>query len=320
LNKRIAALALASLMILGMAYTAKSAYAHNFSGDESASFLAKVQELKVETHLIQQNLSNQTLVAWHVDKTGEFWNSNDTKEMAERNQRLSQEIPDGLASLFNAANSTSPDAAKVKQIVDALDNSLEEAVTARIDQTARNNATVNALAVAAVLDETLEDYGDATGANFDLNDMSNMGSMNGTESGSDNMTSSTEGNNNMSMNENNNMSTGSTSIENMAAYQTAQGLAAAAQNMFNDLKSKAPANMTSAINKADQGFINLKDSINNRASPNDVMTIVHSAIHPNLQTAFNLQVVPEFPLPLLLIIPAIAGIIAATRITAQRKR
>ena len=72
LNKRIAALALASLMIIGMAYTATSAYAHTFSGDESAAFLAKVQELKVETHLKQQNLSNQNLVAWHIDKTGEF--------------------------------------------------------------------------------------------------------------------------------------------------------------------------------------------------------------------------------------------------------
>ena len=72
MNKRIAALALASLMIMGMAYTAKSAYAHTFSGDESGAFLAKVQELKVETHLIQQNLSNQTLIAWHIDKTGEF--------------------------------------------------------------------------------------------------------------------------------------------------------------------------------------------------------------------------------------------------------
>ncbi|HEX2556759.1 MAG TPA: hypothetical protein VHK86_00420 [Nitrososphaera sp.] len=40
----------------------------------------------------------------------------------------------------------------------------------------------------------------------------------------------------------------------------------------------------------------------------------------NMQTAFKLQVVPEFPLPLLLTIPAIAGIIAATRITALRKR
>lgn len=35
------------------AIPSQRAFAHNFSGDESASFLAKVQELKVATHLIQ---------------------------------------------------------------------------------------------------------------------------------------------------------------------------------------------------------------------------------------------------------------------------
>lgn len=291
-------------MVIGIGYTTKNAYAHSFSGDESASFLAKVQELKVETHLIQQNLSNQTLVAWHIDKTGEFWSANDTKEMAERNQRLSKEIPDGLSSLFAEANSTSPDAAKVKQIVDALDNSLAEAVTVRVDQTARNNATVNALAIVNVLDEIMEDYGIATGAE---EDEENSGG-------------------NMSMSEGSNMSESSSSNEttativNVAAHQTAQGLTVAAQTMFTDLKAKAPANATDSISKLDKGFVDLKQAIDGKASNNNVTAIVHGTLMANMQTAFNLQVVPEFPLPLLLTIPAIAGIIAATRITALRKR
>jgi hypothetical protein len=293
-------------MVIGVAYTTKNAYAHNFSGDESASFLAKVQELKVETHLIQQNLSNQTLVAWHIDKTGEFWSANDTKEMAERNQRLSKEIPDGLSSLFAEANSTSPDAAKVKQIVDALDNSLAEAVTVRVDQTVRNNATVNALAIVNVLDEIMEDYGIATGAeedeengNMSMSEGSNM-SDNMSESSSSNETTAT--------------------IVNVAAHQTAQGLTAAAQTMFNNLKAKAPSNATDSITKLDKGFADLKQAIDGKAPNNDVTAIVHGTLMANMQTAFNLQVVPEFPLPLLLTIPAIAGIIAATRITALRKR
>lgn len=308
LNKRIAALALASLMIIGVAYTAKSAYAHTFSGDESAAFLAKVQELKVETRLIQQNLSNQTLVAWHIEKTGEFWNSNDTKEMAERNQRLSTEIPNGLEDLFAAANSTSPDAAKVKQIVDALDNSLAEAITVRIDQTARNNATVNALAIVNVLDETMEDYGIATGAEEGEEGGSNMSEGDNMSSMSDNMSGSSSSNETTA------------TIVNVAAHQTAQGLAAAAQNMFNDLKAKAPANTTDSISKLDKGFADLKQAIDSKAPNDDVTAIVHGTLMANMQTAFKLQVVPEFPLPLLLTIPAIAGIIVATRITALRKR
>jgi len=306
LNKRITALALASLMILGMAYTAKSAFAHNFSGDQSAAFLAKVQELKVETHLIQQNLSNQTLVAWHVDKTGEFWNTNDTKEMNERNQRLAKDIPGNLSALFDAANSTNPDAAKVKSIVDTLDNSLAEAVTVRIDQTARDNATVNALAIVNVLDETMEDYGIAVGAE----EGSNM------TMSSDN---STSGGNMSSMSDNSSSSSSTATVVNVAAYQTAQGLAAAAQDMFNTLKAKSPSNNTAAIANLDQGFTKLKQAIDGKMSNDDVTSIVHGTIMTNMQTAYNLQTVPEFPLPILAAILGIGSVVAYSRVKSTKR-
>jgi len=72
--------------------------------------VAGMQELKVETQLIQQNLSNQTLVAWHSDKIGEFWNANDTKEMNERNKRLGTDIPSLISNITDAASSANPDA------------------------------------------------------------------------------------------------------------------------------------------------------------------------------------------------------------------
>ena len=127
-------------------------------------FLAKVQGLKVEAHLIQSDLSNQTLVAWHSDKIGEFWNTNDTKEMSERNQRLGTDIPALISNITTIANSTNPDATKVGQLITSLDNDLAEATTVRIEKTELENATVNGLAVANILDETMEDYGIATGA------------------------------------------------------------------------------------------------------------------------------------------------------------
>ena len=297
-------------MIMGMAYTAKSAFAHNFSGDESASFLAKVQELKVETQLIQQNLSNQTIVGWHIDKISEFWNANDTKEMSERNKRLGTEIPALISNITTSANSTSPDSAKISQLITSLNNDLAEAITVRIDQTARNNATVNALAIVNVLDETMEDYGIATGVEEDEEDGGNMSMSEGENAAmpSDNMSESGSSNET------------TTTIVNAAAYQTAQGLAAAAQDMFNDLKAKAPANTTDTISKLDKGFADLKQAIDGKASNDNVTEIIHGPLMTNMQTAFNLQVVPEFPLPLLLTIPAIAGIIAATRFNALKKK
>src|SRR5919199_3023315 len=283
MKKSTLAIAISTLMLLGaIGASSRNAYAHNFSGDESASFLAKVQELKVQTHLIQQDASaNKTLVPWHVDKISEFWNANDTKEMAERNQRLSKEIPDGLGNLTTAANSSNPDAAKIRQIVDSLDNSLAEATAARIDPAALNNATVNALAIANVLDETMEDYGIAVGAE---------------ERGHD-----TE--RNTSTSSSNNKSTAVVIVDS-GAYQTAQGLAAAAQNMFNDLKAKTLVNMTSAVSKTDQGLTNLKQAIDNKASNDKVISIVEDTLQPNLMTGFNLHAAPEFSLPMLLTIPA----------------
>ena len=115
-------------------------------------------------HLIQSDLSNQTLVAWHSDKIGEFWNTNDTKEMTEKNQRLGTDIPALISNITTVANSTNPDATKVGQLITSLDDDLAEATTVRIEKTELENATVNGLAVANILDETMEDYGIATGA------------------------------------------------------------------------------------------------------------------------------------------------------------
>jgi len=68
-----------------------------------------------------------------------------------------------------------------------------------------------------------------------------------------------------------------------------------------------------------RGFADLKKAIDSKASNDDLTGMIHGTIMSNLQTAFNLQIVPEFSLPLLMIIPAIAGIIVATRFGALRR-
>jgi hypothetical protein len=85
------------------------------------------------------------------------------------------------------------------------------------------------------------------------------------------------------------------------------------------VKDMAPVNSTEFVVSLEAGLEHLKQAIDDMGPFADVEVIVHSEVHPNLQSAFNLQVIPEFPLPLLMIIPAIAGIIAATRIGSLRK-
>lgn len=268
-NRTALALSLSALLILGTTTFAlsRNAYAHTFGGNESAAFLAKVQELKVEAHLIQSDLSNQTLVAWHSDKIGEFWNTNDTKEMTERNQRLGTDIPALISNITTAANSTNPNAIKVGQLITSLDNDLAEATSVRIEKTELENATVNALAVVAILDETMEDYGIATGAE---ENSSNVTGSNTTSQ--DNMSNMSEG---AGSNE-------TATIVNFAAYQTAQGLAAAAQDMYNNLKPKAMPNSSSEIAALDAAFANLRKAIDDKMSNDAIQAIVEGSIHPNL--------------------------------------
>jgi hypothetical protein len=269
-NRTALALSLSALLIFGTTtFTlSRNVYAHTFGGNESAEFLAKVQGLKVEAHFIQSDLSNQTLVAWHSDKIGEFWTTNDTKEMSERNQRLGTDIPALISNITTVANSTNPDATKVAQLITSLDNDLAEATSVRIEKTELENATVNGLAVANILDETMEDYGIATGAE---------------EENSSNVT----GSNTTSQENISNVSEGAGSNEtativNIAAYKTAQGLAAAAQDMYNNLKPKSMPNSSSEIAALDVAFANLRKAIDDKMSNDAIQAIVEGSIHPNL--------------------------------------
>ncbi|MFL6498337.1 MAG: hypothetical protein ACJ70U_06530 [Nitrososphaera sp.] len=282
-NRKALALSLSALLILGTTtFTlSRNAYAHTFGGNESAAFLAKVQGLKVVAHLIQSDLSNQTLVAWHSDKIGEFWNTNDTKEMTERNQRLGTDIPALISNITTVANSTNPDAAKVGQLITSLDNDLAEATTVRIEKTELENATVNGLAVADILDETMEDYGIATGAEEENYSSSNVTGSNTTSSQDSNIPNMSNVSEGAGSNE-------TATIVNFAAYQTAQGLASAAQDMYNNLKPKAMPNSSSEIAALDAAFANLRKAIDDKMSNDAIQAIVEGSIHPNL-SAFGLK-------------------------------
>jgi len=295
-NNKVIALLLAGIISSGLIYS-HPAYAHNFGGDESAGFLAKVQEIKTELNQISKNLSNHDAVAYYIVATGEYWNGTyDTQQMAERNTLLAREIPNTLNAIYAAANATSPDASTVNTNIQKLDGYLGEAVPVRVDKDKLNNATINALAVTNVLKEVLEKYGDAINSTQDLNDMSQM-NMTGMQSSGSSMSGM--------------QSSMSVTVVNENKYENAKALAATATNMFNDLMKKYPN--VAGNSKISDAFTELNQQLENKVAGNDVMLTVHTKIHPNLITGYNIQVIPEFPLPILLIIVAFAGVIFVTR-------
>lgn len=316
------ALVLAGIIFAGAVYAVPNqrAFAHTFTGDESASFLALVESIKVELDLVQSNIeTNVTLAEEHAEHAHEHLDEHTIEEISERNDRLGTTLPAALEDLhMSVANST---AQEVQTKIQRINDLLAETVAVRVESNQLSNSTVWALVLANMADGVISHYGAAYGIKteegeahgHDDEESGNMtqDDMNAMEH--DDMEGSMSGDN-MTMEEN-------MTIVDMASYQSAQGMAARTQALFNEqVKELAPSNSTQAIADLEAGLEHLIQAIDNREPFIDVETILHSEVHPNLQSAFNLQVIPEFPLPMLLVIPAIAGIIAATRISALRRK
>ncbi|TLX94670.1 MAG: hypothetical protein E6K91_05195 [Thaumarchaeota archaeon] len=289
MNKRAVAILLGGIISSSLIYS-HPVYAHNFGGDQSASFLAKVAEIKTEINLLAKHVTDLETVDYYADALSEYWNANDTKEMGERNKLLAKEIPDTINSTINDAKAGNQ--AAVTADASQLNGYLDEAVPVRIDKDKLNNSTVQALAVTFILKEALEKYGNGLNSTVDLNEMSQM-----------NMTNSSSMSGGMS---------DSGNIVDQNAYENSIGLASAAQKMFMDLAAKNPDKST-YNNKIDTLFTNLLRDLNNKADANTIMMDVHVKIHPGLISGYDIEPIPEFPMPVLLVIISIIGVIAITK-------
>jgi hypothetical protein len=79
------------------------------------------------------------------------------------------------------------------------------------------------------------------------------------------------------------------SLVDITDYQSAQALAAKAQDIFStELKPLAPNDSSAFITNLENGLIELSNLIQRKDSPMDIMMVVHMEIHPNLLEAFNL--------------------------------
>ena len=239
------------------------AFAHTFSGDESATFLALLEMIKTEAHLAQQNLgTNVTLAHEHAEATTEHLDANQTKEISERNTRVSNELNDSLTALKNAFNSTSPPTASdIKDKVSNVDAILGEVLSVRIDKNQLNNVTVKASTINDLVGETLEHYGEAVG-HEDTNKSSESNSTT-------------------------NASSSAVKIVNEAAYQTAQALSSRVIELYKDVNSKA-LNSTAAEN-VQSGLEMLKSDIDKKVPFDKIDKLIDSTISPALNSAYDLK-------------------------------
>lgn len=279
----------------------RNVYGHIFTPNESASFLSLVDQLRVESELVQMSLTNDnhSLAREHANKAGALLTSNVTREIAEQNQRVADDLSMAINDLQNI--SSTEQKKSLDQLVSNIDAILGEAVATRIEQDQRTNSTIQALAFASLVNNILTEYGNAYGVEYDMTNMSNMALL-GNSSSMEMSGMTNDGNNSDSNMNSMNMSSSTCNVNednetnrnyslvDITDYQSAQALAAKALEIFNvELKPMAPNSTKAFVTNLESGLTQLNSSIRSKASPMDIMMIVHTQIHPNLLEAFSLE-------------------------------
>lgn len=262
-------------------------FAHDFAPNESAQFLALMQLLETEINLVNYNFinNNSNLAEDHAIAAIGALTPAVLREITERNERVANDLNTSLNDLHefvltnknNTISNTSLDSR-----IGEISAIIGETVSVRIDPDQINNATIQALSFANMIDIILKSYGDAYDVDFDITNMSQMAGM-GMHMGNDSSGMGMHMGANGPYNE----------IVNATGYQTAQALSERAVDIFKtELKPLAEGvdkiSMTSNLENA---LIELLDSIENKAPPMDVMMIVHAKVHPNILTIFDLALV-----------------------------
>lgn len=292
-------------IILLSTYNNQQIYAHNFAADESASFLALIDEMQIEMNLINTNLlmNNQSLAQDHLNKIKQMYTDDIKKEIAEKNERIANDIS-SIINETNAAIGQENNRQGINETIKNFNDVIGETISVRIDQDALNNATVHALHFANLINLIDQSYAAALGEKHMNVSAMNVSTQNNSSHGhNDNNMSSDVEMDHHDNNVNNNMAdmhkdakhnsnaTTTGKITDIASYQTAKELTNTALDLFNStIKQNIP---TDAIDNADtieSNLHQLKDLVDSGASYDKVMGIIHGIIQTNTQEAFNLAI------------------------------
>lgn len=161
------------------------------------------------------------------------------------------------------------------QLLDRLDDVIDNENYFVVKSEQFNNSTVDALFLANIVDEILQYYGGAYGIlpsiMLNMSSMSSMAPSMPTNLGIHSVNASR--------------------VFDIDKYQTAKQYASRAVEIFDtELKPYETKNNSIAAGEVEKHLTELKNAVDNKAPPLQVMMIVHTKIHPNLQLAYNLKV------------------------------
>ncbi len=272
------------------------AYAHTFNDYESASFLAKITEVKIETELIATHAGDKDAIGYYDNLLKRYWTLNDTKDLNERNPQLASLIPSTINDTITDALDGNADKAYSGYF--SIAGYMEQGGVVRVDPMPSGNSTIQAMSIALVLKESLERYGDAVGSSELSNLSKNIGS--------------TENINAISP-------TGTTKIVNEYAYENSKALAGEAFQMFGQFITHFDDKKGSNDRIAKFMAKYIAD-LNNKTDPNTAISDVYMGIYPNFVAGYgmSLESIPEFPVPLLITVVAITVVISVTRVGLKK--
>jgi hypothetical protein len=215
----------------------KKIYAHIFSTDETASFVAITDQVQIESELVQTNLANNniSLAQNHANKAAALLTPDIISEIAEANEEIADKLLTAVGDLQRISSSSDEQQQMVNQLVSDINSTLSEAVVVRTQQRQQDdssnflesgveflrgifggssqessdkieiNGTTQPLAFADLVDSILINYGNAYAVDFDMTNMTNMAMMGGNSSDMMTMSGIADDNNSNSNNSSMNM-------------------------------------------------------------------------------------------------------------------
>ncbi len=177
-------------------------FAHQFTPNETATFVSTVYQLQVELELVSTNLANNnsSLAQNHAGKASTLLTQRILAEIAEDNPKLASDLNNRLVELQTITSTSTGKVQGTSQVVNNLNERLSEDALVRMAQLQpdssnflqgltktlgsmlagddkeirEQNAKTEALALANVIDSILVNYGNAYQVGFDMTNMSNM--------------------------------------------------------------------------------------------------------------------------------------------------
>ena len=253
-----------SLSLVTSNHFYQKSYAHDFLVNNDITIVTLVEQIKAETELVNTNF---------------LFNNNVSAQVHARNAaELLNDLEDNMTEASEQSSSN---------LIQIYENE-------------KTNTTSLALVTANIVDEVLRKYGTAFDIGYDLTNMSNMGgmkmsNMNSGGGSSMNMTTFQTSANNNTLERYSNMSMPTMAGNNLEIvsiqdYETSQVLADVVNELFeDDLRPRTSVSEIINIDKLEKNLKQLDQAILNKASPEDLMGIVHVQIHPTLQQIYELE-------------------------------